>query len=489
MRAVLLCCAFLGCHRAEPPPVEPETPPPARESPPPHAVRSAEDESAREAADPEPTDEAEPLFARGDQLAEQGRFDEALDAWRRATLHQLPLLRRLQFRYDVVPAFMDREALRRKIVEELKKEQSDAQAQADEVALRAFGFVEPGFGLRKTMESMLTEEIAGFYDPDEKRLFLIDQAPDPKGPKSLLDMLTGSGGFDADAQKAVLSHEMAHALDDQHFDLLSLQRSLKADEDASLALTALVEGEAMVTMMLTVAGPEGAADLLELPPGVLGAIMDIVLPLATAFATGETFKTAPLVLRETLLVPYTKGLTYCLTLHQRGGWKRIDEAFRSPPISTEQVLHPEREDAPTAFTFEGPAPLDASWTLVKENVLGELLTELLLRPRLGDEASHRAAEGWDGDRYRVYRRGDDTRILWATTWDTDADAGEFAAAAWPGSAIQRRGRDVFVVRGAPDAVVGALLAWLGDAKMGVKTMPLKTFPSKAPFPPALKPRL
>ena len=101
---------------------------------------------------------------------------------------------------------------------------------------------------------MLTEEIGGFYDPRRKTLFLIVEIPEDgetiKEPGAFARLFGARPRFDPNEQKIVLLHEMSHALMDQHYDIKNTQESLQDDDDASLAYTALVEGEATLMMML-----------------------------------------------------------------------------------------------------------------------------------------------------------------------------------------------------------------------------------------------
>ena len=51
---------------------------------------------------------------------------------------------------------------------------------------------------------------------------------------------------------------------------------------------------------------------------------------------------APAVIRQSMLFPYEQGLRFVRTLYAQGGWDAVNDAYRDPPRSTEQLLHPER---------------------------------------------------------------------------------------------------------------------------------------------------
>ena len=79
----------------------------------------------------------------------------------------------------------------------------------------------------------------------------------------------------------------------------------------------------------------------------------------------------------------------------------VDDAYRNPPVSTEQILHPQKfraePDHPTLVEFGDLEPGEG-WRELGQNVLGEFQIRVMLRRQRGEVA----AEGWDGDRYAVF---------------------------------------------------------------------------------------
>ena len=69
-----------------------------------------------------------------------------------------------------------------------------------EIVLKKFGLLDRDFHLRPFLLSLLTEQIAGFYDNKTKTVNLLDW-------------------IEPDEQKPVLAHELTHALQDQKVDL------------------------------------------------------------------------------------------------------------------------------------------------------------------------------------------------------------------------------------------------------------------------------
>ncbi|MDW8185354.1 MAG: hypothetical protein RMM07_08875, partial [Anaerolineae bacterium] len=148
----------------------------------------------------------------------------------------------------------------------------------------------------------------------------------------------------------------------------------------------------------------------------------------------EVFDRAPRVIQEELLFPYDAGFTFVQALYERGGWEAINAAFRDPPASTEQILHPEkffRRERPIRVTLPPLTDtLGSGWQLVDENVLGEFFLRVYLEERLPASQAEEAAAGWGGDRYAVYvneAAGQDLLTL-AVAWDDEAEAQEFVDA-------------------------------------------------------------
>jgi hypothetical protein len=387
--------------------------------------------------------------------------------------------------------------------------------------LKAFRLAPLDMDLKATMTALLTEEVGGFYNPKDKAMVLIREGGDePKKKKGLFDRLFGGGEeeFDKDGTKITLAHEMTHALQDQHFDLQALDRAVEHDDDMALALTSLVEGEATLVMFAEMLRGDGEPkDALKFPPGRMDTAFGL-LRAALPFASGPTFKKSPLLLRESLIFPYHKGTVFVLHLTNHSEWKLIDDAFRTPPVSTEQILHPEKFyekgklDEPMVIELPSlDAALGKEWKPVSSNVLGEFQTTILLAdvPGASTAKAQTAAAGWDGDQFAVLENDrKQLGLVWISTWDSEKDAEEFAAAyadrrtkslAPPAAKaktggnprsdgkpstsakpelrlertervylVERKGSDVAVIEGFSPAVTEKLLAQVFAAKKTVK---------------------
>ena len=111
-------------------------------------------------------------------------------------------IRELQPLASVNPVLMTTDELAERMEEEFAEEYGPAEARYDAIALSAFDFIQPDFDIYQFTVSLLTEQVAGFYDPETDE-FVIVSDEDAFGA---LEQLTPA-------------HEYTHALQDQHFDL------------------------------------------------------------------------------------------------------------------------------------------------------------------------------------------------------------------------------------------------------------------------------
>ena len=434
------------------------------------------------AADPveEGVAEGQKLLTEGDKAADKGDAAEAVLRYKRAFEKLLPSMRKLPFKSEVKRDVTAREQLQAMLVKEIDEDMTPAEFRAGELGMKALGFFPRSFKLKEVMTRVYSEEIAAFYDTKTKTMHLIKE-PEAKAKKPLtfLERLMGkTQGFDKDENKTVIAHELTHALADQNFDIESLQKAAKHDDDRTLALSALIEGEATLTMIGAQMKDWNGSTIAKIPSADLDRVFGWLIPLMPLMS-GKSLREAPVILSESMIFPYLRGMVFCARLTNDGGWDALDAAYRKPPLSTEQIIHPEKyqakPDFPTAIDL---GALDAvpGWKEAGRNVVGEMQLGVLLRRYQGKKA----ADGWDGDKYAVFEGSDDRLgLVWLSTWDTDDDAREFLAAyarfqtskldpdAKPPEtvadtirrsnlgadyAVVRRGRDVAVVEGfSPDA--------------------------------------
>ncbi len=439
------------------------------------------------------------LLAEGDSLADRGETTDAQLRYKSAFEHLLPGMRKIAFRHEVKRDVTAREELKTFLLKELEDDKTAEEYRGDEIGMKALGFIPRDLNFKDITVRVYSEEIAAFYDPKTKTMHLIREPGEPnKGkPAGFFEKLMGKkGGFDKDENKTVIAHELTHALADQNYDLDAMQKKTRHDDDRSLALSALIEGEATLTMMAAQMEDYDGSKIVAIRAADLDRAFSLMMPFMT-MAGGKALKEAPPILSESLLFPYLRGLVLCARLVNDGGWKALDEAYKNPPLSTEQVLHPEKyrakPDAPTAVDL-GKLDPGPSWKEVTRNVVGEMQAAILLGNRT---KARDAAAGWDGDQFAAFESpAGQLGLVWLSTWDSEEDARQFARAylefqtkklgpkatnpeALPDStrrpsegtvfAVERRGADVAIVEGFDSAATESLLESAFLAKKTEKT--------------------
>ena len=276
--------------------------------------------------------------------------------------------------------------------------------------LSALGLIKPTYDMYTNALNGLTDSLGGFYFPWSKELFVI-------------------GSRFGGVEHFIYSHEFAHALVDQHYDIgaQGVYPECLSNADRCQAIQALVEGDATLVMGLWLnqyAGPKDYQD-----------IQSYIAPQSTL---PEQYPPPYAVLDGQFA--YLAGLEFVQSLHARGNWAEVNKAYTRWPESTEQILHPEKYRA-----GEKPQELDApaldqllgeGWRKLGEDTLGEWTTYLLLgygadaEAMLEDNVALSAARGWGGDRYQVYYQdeAEGTALAAVWSWDSAQDASQFQQA-------------------------------------------------------------
>jgi hypothetical protein len=379
-----------------------------------------------------------------------------------AVLRETSEIRQLAILRPVKSGAQSRAEIERMIIKNMDEDTTPEEMHASELALKKLGLVPASFEMRPFIIKLLTEQVAGYYDPKAQQFYLADW-------------------IDLEGQEPVMAHELTHALQDQHFNLRRFDKWPKGDSDAELAAHALIEGDATLTMIRYMWSDIKRA-------------MAFAKSMENEKSSSEQIDSAPRSLRETLLFPYEQGTEWCTAVYGRGGWARISQAFTELPQSTEQILHTEKyfqHEAPVKVEMaDASRLLGPNWKRIDYDVNGEWSYYLILDEFLKSGAeSKRAAAGWGGDRYAVYAgpKEGDVFIAQLTAWDTETDAVEFFDAyaerterrykdasplehdktglrrAWQTSegavVMERRGQRVLILEGVPEkADVQSLMA-------------------------------
>lgn len=341
--------------------------------------------------------------------------------------------------------YLTREELEARMLEDFAEDNPEEELEAAQGIMVMLGFIDPGLDLEEFYIALLTEQIAGFYDPEDNGLYLISESQ----TMSAMDRYT-------------LSHEFVHYLQDVNFDLMRPpfhdpdDVAEETDDDASFAATCLVEGDAVLTSESWLTKYMDADDMMEMYAESEGYSSDVL-------------DSAPAYIYESLLFPYIQGAEFVRYVYRDGGYEAVDKAFGEPPSTTEQIYHPEKyiagEKAVEVVLEDMSADLGSGWELDYDNVLGEFDVYQLFDPYFNRKADvEAAAEGWGGNRYHYYTSGDgDELLVQVYAWDSEDDAQEFAAA------YARYVRERFGGEAKKEDPVGSWMVWSTDEyRLGLK---------------------
>jgi len=281
-----------------------------------------------------------------------------------------------------------RDEIRAYVIREMDDEKNPAERYAEARSAEAFGLIPKGFDLDDFMVDLLTEQIAGLYDPKAREFYIADWIP-------------------LDDQRMVMAHELTHALQDQHFQIEKWVKAARPNDDAELARESVLEGSAMAAMIdfLLKGTGHSVGDLPAIDPSIFAADM----------SKSPKLQAAPLFLKDAMIFPYFGGLTFSAAILKPAGWNGLSAVFAKPPLSTQQILHPglyKSGKAPTPVTIPSfEKLLGSDWAKIDENVMGEFGWKEILKQFLGEERAKPLAAAWSGDRYVLYEQRQTKRLI------------------------------------------------------------------------------
>jgi hypothetical protein len=321
---------------------------------------------------------------------------------------QLTKISGMPLRHAVPCAFITKEKIKEFLNKRVKEVAKPEELRAEELTLKKFGLVPPDFDLARNTIDLLTEQAAAFYDYDKKKLFVTDTTA-------------------TETQEPVLSHEVAHAIADQNYNLSKFIKAGRNSDDGATARLAVMEGQATWLMSELLARKLGQS--LKDSPSLLATMSGAADGAAGQF---PVFDKSPLYLRQTLIFPYTKGMLFQHAVFERDGQSGFGEVFRKPPASTQQILHPQKYFSgvkPTRPDLPQPH-LPKGYKSLVGGSLGELEHAIMLEQYSGKERAAELAPHWRGCTFDLEESKKAGRIvlLYAVEWDSEDAARQYFAA-------------------------------------------------------------
>ena len=323
-------------------------------------------------------------------------------------LKQMSQLLDLPIKEPLKKSLRSKQEIRDYLIREEKEDRTDQERYADSKTLQAFGLIPKDFPLDAFMLDVLTDQVAGLYDPKSKEFYIADWIP-------------------ADEQREVMSHELTHALEDQSFHIDPWIKAARPNDDAELAREAVSEGSALAAMV-DYTMRDQSVGVRDLP--------DVSLIIRSG-AVAEMDKDpklskAPGYIRDELLFPYLAGTGFSQQfLKAHSGWKDLHLIFQNPPVSTQQIIHPDlylsnvKPEAVALPDWKNLAPDD--WKLLEENVLGEFGLGEVLKQFLGQQRADMISSAWKGDRYALFEsaKSKNISLVFRIALDNPEDAARF----------------------------------------------------------------
>jgi hypothetical protein len=314
------------------------------------------------------------------------------------------------------------------LMKSFDEDEGAKRLQQSEIVLKKFGLLSRDFSLRPFLLTLLTEQIAGFYDDKTKTVNLLNWVP-------------------LEEQKPVLAHELTHAVQDQKVGLEKWGSngfkgvSKTAGEDAQrvavdeleTARQAVTEGQAMM-VFVDWGLPKGETmkDHPEIAERMRTSTADT--------SSSPVMARAPLLLQRSLTFPYSDGLAFEQALVVKGGKEAaFTGALTVPPSSSFEIM------TPAAYMAHRPVPqlrlpnvhtlLDADYEPYDLGVMGQLDVEIMGSLFGGEDLGVAIAPQWDGGVYYAAQRRAATEaekkttgslgVMYLSRWKTEEAADTF----------------------------------------------------------------
>lgn len=347
-----------------------------------------------------------PLLAAVWALAQPAQKSDSLFSEIDGISRDLEEITGLKFKKPVPSAVLDKDQLRDFLSHRIDKAMKPADLKAESLILKMLGLVPAEFDLRQETVDLLTEQAAAFYDYRKKKLFLME------------------GGDSGESGIMALAHELSHALADQNFHLDKYIHQNGESDDAATARMAVMEGQATWLMAAYIHKRSGLG--AEVPRPILQAMTSSVEQGAEQY---PVYAQSPLYIRESLIFPYKAGMLFQDAVFRRLRKDGFAEVFRRAPISTQQIIHPERyldhkdPDLPTVPAI----PNDEEFRKLAEGTLGEFDFRVLLTQYQDKARADALSPALLGSQFVLLEQKQDKRpvLAFAAKWESAGKARDF----------------------------------------------------------------
>jgi hypothetical protein len=353
---------------------------------------------------------------------------------------EVEALRGWQFKTPIKKELSTPRDVRQYIERRAQEDLPPGKVERVQAFLRTIGLIPPDCDLKATYVSLLENQVGGFYDTESRTMHLVERP----------------GGMPVVVERIMLAHELTHALDDQQADLGAFAKTNAGrSEDMDIVTASVVEGSATGLMLQYVARAQLSGRI---------NIQDLQQYAQQEAARGKVLLEAPRYF-SVLLASYICGFQFLakgdlpallLAPDNRAFGESFLEAEKTPPRSSEQILHPSKywdqaaRDEPVIVDDAAARrwlTRSGQW-VVHADTVGEMLIAILTTPKdqrrdlagieLANAWTNPGATGWGGDRFYLLASGASAgeagrtlrnlKGVWVTCWDTPRDRDEFLEA-------------------------------------------------------------
>ena len=285
------------------------------------------------------------------------------------------------FRHPVSARFLNDKEFNKLVVnDEADLSTDDKQYYADlDALLRTLGLANGSFDSFSGLNDLSSGNTLAYYSPTDREMVIRSDAAALKGGELSASL------------RAVVVHELAHALQDQEFGLARIDRRHTTSEE-SVAMTAILEGHA------------NAAENMYVEENFDDKELELYQKDTTSSDT--KVKSIPEVLSAQQSAPYVFGPTFIAALKQKGQQAITDVFLKKQPRSLAQIILPSKYFAGEEPTEIEPPAVPSKNEYALSDQLNQLDIYFILVRALGALEALKLSDMWGNGHYTAYRAKD-----------------------------------------------------------------------------------
>jgi hypothetical protein len=295
----------------------------------------------------------------------------------------------------------------------LKDQYADDKLRVLERVYKRLGLLPPNADWLGLMAEFRLLTNGAVYDPKENKIFVPRETW--RHGSSMLRALRGTPPTETEAREFLLALALVQALEEQNFHLE--ERFLQSGaEDLKLAIGAIAGGETVLAALADSPGAKPAREKILAAARNYAGNLEIEL------------RQFPPFLRRLGAFRIAQGSAFVSWAFSLKEWPGVNELLLHPPLSTKQILHPEKY----YVAPEEPARI-VPWALMRrlsspamiEETMGQFIIQALLAAYVSADEAARSAAGWAADTLLAVVKADELVLAWLTAWDNPEQAVEF----------------------------------------------------------------